>query len=365
MNEIIVGVGSGIDAADAWNEVEAYIHKTYPDIIIVGFLGRSRPISASVSVEVLQNTAQDADAVWSATSSDPKQALAEVFTVSTAGNENPPVPVFLYAVSSLELFVSVLRYVNGVFFVNGEEAENAKRAGVFPSHTRFITSGDPKQESLFDIRFAKETVRRKLGIPQDATVILCPGTETLAVNVALFAAALDAAKTIESEDDKRKCFIVASLPLWDLNDRKHYEEIAALGKTPFRIVGKSEMDINDIVPCADVLFDASSSAGIRAACLRKPIVALTNELTLGFMERGTRRRSWELIKKGCSVNATNGHEAGRAIAQLLNFTIVYDEMKMRQEQAFPRPPEIGEAARIMGDTLVAAAREHAAQKRVS
>ncbi|OHA24452.1 MAG: hypothetical protein A3D50_01485 [Candidatus Taylorbacteria bacterium RIFCSPHIGHO2_02_FULL_44_12] len=74
-------------------------------------------------------------------------------------------------------FEPIRGFVKKLFTINQSEADDA--ASVFPKNTEIVLTGNPRWEEFAFPVFSREEVREQLSVPEDWTIVLCPGDKYL------------------------------------------------------------------------------------------------------------------------------------------------------------------------------------------
>lgn len=332
----VVLVAHDVAPSDCFNRVGKRLAELNHEA--AAFIDNGKPFAGN-SYDIVDSI-NKADAVLIGMSSSEKLAETELIAAQAASACN--VPFGFYADTFgchnrpwFELFRPDAAFL---FVINEKEAESA--AGVFPN-AKVCVAGNPTWEDFFDPRPTSSEVRQKLGIPEDARVVMCPGGKCLVVNTLHLGGVIEAVSRL-GKDLSNWHILFAKHP-GDQNTNEAYTDLVQNSPSPLRIVMKEEMTSSNLLSAADVIVESASTIGIEAACCRKPVVEYFTEVALRRLEKMTGTRDWELCRIGAARQVVgNPNQLANEIFDLLMYG---DAAKLRkvQEQAFPAPPAKGEA----------------------
>lgn len=259
--------------------------------------------------------------------------------------------------------------------VNETDAETARE--VFPN-AELIGTGNPLREEMFFPKVTREEVRGKLGIGDDTCLILAPGGKCAAVNIGLWSALADAVAIpfrklqviLACHPGDRTPFaldgVVVAKAVADgagagevenLHTLGIYDEIVKFGGGKFRIVPKAEMDTASLVVGSDLVIEFGSdlviefgsSEGMRAACLRIPVITYATELALNRLESMQGSRELELVDNGGSMLVKGNWDSDENLGSRIPFVLKggLDQVRKQQEIGYPKPERPGATLEAM------------------
>lgn len=229
-------------------------------------------------------------------------------------------------------------------FVVGKNDESSAR-NLFPNAIVDV-SGNPVWEGFFTPSTNRDEVRTKLGVPDDAKMILCSAHKDVAITFGTMMVVVDALSSVRKN--------IPIIPIMsphpsDQNPPEFYESLVKLGNVGLRIVYKSEMGGSDLLVGSDLLIQVASTLGVEAACQRKPVIDVMSEVALNRNVETFGQREWALCEAGVSLRCDlRWTELARYIKELFHGTISLFE---NQEKEFPVPIEKGASVRKIVETL--------------
>jgi hypothetical protein len=242
-----------------------------------------------------------------------------------------------------------------LFLLYQEEKEEAQK--IFPN-AEIVVSGNPTWEDFFSPSYSKKEVRSILGIKNHEKAVLCSIGTILDVNLTMLNA-LDAALTAEKNSRTHWKVIVGVHPgdqnyiknpmIYAENFQARIPMIYAESfqvKIPMRFVARKEMATMDIIPGTDYIVDTpGSSIGVKAACLRKPVICYCSDTALNNLEKSITKRSWKPCELGVMLPVHSLDNLADAFSQ------DFGPMIEQQKKIYPKPAKKGQAVEIMAQTL--------------
>ncbi|MBI4122659.1 MAG: hypothetical protein HY462_01540 [Parcubacteria group bacterium] len=341
-----------------------------PNVLVVGHdIGVAGPLSQVCAEIVKQNggvtaflrhtagptakadnliAAADLDAALCGMSSSAELAAFELAAAGWAYSLRKPVALFADLPSSVgRPFFEEFRAIAAMLFVPNEAAATYGRK-LFPA-TEVVISGNPRLEEFFTPKLTRAEARAKLGIPNEAVMVLVPGGKDLHVNRLHFTGAIEAAAKLN-----RMAVVVIAIHPGDKNGRAIYEDLAS---DCVRLAEKKDISADDAVAGADIIVSSASTVGITGACQRKPVVNFFTEPALKRLESATGSRSWPGVDDGTELQVIEDTgELAQVMAELLDGRGRGVSLREAQERAYPQP-EGGSAALIAKKVLELAAKK--------
>lgn len=308
---------------------------------VLAFLGKGKPFEASI--DAITRAVCDTDVVLLGISND---ADEEVAAGEAALKNGIPFGLYsdMYGSYRLAAFERLRMHTRFLFVINSGDAEDAGM--IFPK-TDIVVSGNPMWEDFAFPRVPREEVRRKLGVADEETMILCPGDKSIVVNFMLFGLTVEAVhRPLLME---RKPRVIIALHPGDPHPPEVYRDVVdSVRRVPIHMVTRDFMPTLDIVAGIDILVTAVSAVGIAAAFQRKPVINLFTEFLCVQLERDRGHRRWEPCELGVAEAVHGGSVDALAMKmdQLLNPDGFAPTLK-RQEIIYPPPPTKGTGMRVM------------------
>jgi hypothetical protein len=310
------------------------------------FLGHGMDMSSRYIPSAIINS----DAVIIGMSSTSNRVKEEILAAEEAIKRGIPIGFYAdtYGVHRRPWFEDIRDKAAWLFVINREEAANAKP--LFP-HAQIIATGNPLWENFFFPRLTRKESRKKLGIADNQTLILCPGIKLLMVNAALFINTIEAAHQLMLM--KKKPVIVISIHPGDPNPPEIYNDLSKYSQVPVKIITRDFLPTSDIIPGADILVDFCSTTAIEAIHQRIPVINFFTEIQLGRLKKIIGSREWALDKLGVAKAIySNPLELAWTINRLLT-SEGFAPMCLRQKIVFPAPPAKGTAINKMAEAISA------------
>ncbi len=322
-------------------------------VTVSAYLGHGKPLASSaeqVSVDV--RNSQCLFLGMSCSSDLAKEEIASAKEAIVAG-----VPYGFYAdtfgTSSRAWFEPLREKARFVFVMSEEEAKATRR--LFPN-AEVVASGNPVLEEPFFFSGSPAETRRLLSMSAEDLLLYCTAGKDLEVNRAHFSAVMQAVSRLE---DWRRWKIFFMLHPGDQNSPTAYQDILS-GDEGERVVARlmPAQDLKamglkslDMIAVCDLMVAAVSTAGIEAACLRKPVIDFFSPAGLKRMKEQTGSDVWPPCEFGISRPVMGDSiELSRAIQDLMA-PGGFNAMRARQKACFPAPKERGAAVRIMTEVL--------------
>lgn len=313
---------------------------------------RLEPALKEAGIEI-SSLVKDADVILAGMSSSLKLAEKELEAVEIAETDGKPFGFYAdtYGTIRRPWFERFRKSASFVFVINDNEAIDAK--GIFPN-AKVVISGNPMWEDFFNPKLSRAEARAKLEVVEDCKVVLCPGGKNFIINILHFGAVIDAmnraADNLKYRNKNNNFKVVFALHPGDQNKMEAYADLSKYSRVPVFIMTKEHASTSLILPGCDLVVESASTLGIEAACQRIPVIDYFTETALSRLEEATGSREWDLCKAGAAIRVldTDTLEAG-IVLLVENSKIV--TLQVRQEMAFPKPPEKGAAIRAMVRTL--------------
>ncbi len=271
----------------------------------------------------------------------------EVVVVKEAMEKN--VKIALYAdtfdAHKLPAFGFARKEKLRLFVINDGEVEDARK--LFPNADVIVT-GNPRWEEFFSSSPMPSAARAVLDITEDKKVILCVGDKYLAQNILQFGATIDAIQKLGWEN-KVKLFF--ALHPGDTNDYKFYYELVRHANCDCLILdGPDETD--KILSVSDLVIEFTSTVGIKAACLRLPVIDFCSTIAMRGKKPVEGVSPWKLAEYGATEPIYYGSSTDLAKA-MLNLEVTSFHQRRNQEKMFPKPDssEPGSAIQKMCEAL--------------
>lgn len=293
---------------------------------------------------------QEADVVLLGMSSSPELAEDELAACEAAVKNGIPLALFADTFRSWARpwFEPYREAVSALFVVSPTEAEKARE--LFPN-AKIVASGNPTWEGFFFPKYRRDEVRAKLEVGDVDSMILVPGSKSLAVNMLLFGGVIDAAIMLGEAYGQ----VFVSLHPGDKNPPKLYKELADYSPIPVKFVLRDFMSGSEMIPGADVVVESASTIGIEAACQRVPVVEYFTYAGRGNWKRQAGSVDYEPCELDIAVEASLDT---RQFSEVLNLILAKGDewdvcriMLERQREVFPKPVERGVAVKVIVSTL--------------
>lgn len=252
-----------------------------------------------------------------------------------------------------------------VFVFSDKELGPAKT--LFPQ-AQITSSSSPFWEEFFFPELSRDDARKRLGLEDEKTVILCPGDKDIVLNSLLFGL------TIEAAHDPA---LVGSIGRVILSlhpgDRTPFKDYANLGvyssKVPVTFVSREMpvmpesvhpkvdvrvMSTSQALSGADVLVTFISTLGYEAACQRKPVINFFFEYGEARLESYRGHRRWEQCENGTSASVH--HASVVELAGTIKVLLTregFGPMRRRQEEVYPKPSKRGTSVETIVKALEA------------
>jgi len=282
-------------------------------------------------------------------SSSEKLAADEIYAAETAAKLGVPYGFYAdtFGVINHPWFSHLREGASFVFVINEKEAEAARK--IFPT-ALVVVSGNPTWEDFFTPKLSREEARSRLEVREGENMVLCPGGKSLAINMLCWGGVIEA---LSSEPVAEMWKVFLSVHPMDANGADAYRELAKYSKrVPVRIMTKDHMSSSDMIPGSDFVIESASTVGIEAACQRKPVIEYFSEIGLTRLEGDTGSRSWDLCESGAALRVVGNPNN---LISVIHQVLLYGggkEMRSRQEELYPAPPEKGAAVRTMAAVLM-------------
>lgn len=189
-----------------------------------------------------------------------------------------------------------------LFVLNDEEAADAIK--LFPN-AEIWPFGNPTWLRDFHPKTTRKEVREKLGISEDAKLVLCPGGSSVAINCWIWCNVVDALLRMPNLDVKDWHIIFSVHPtesrsLSRAEIEKRYGDLVQFSRIKSQIITSDMMSSMDLVPACDLVIESSSTIGLAAAYQGKPVICCLNEFSLNLLEDLCGKRSWRPCEWGLS-----------------------------------------------------------------
>lgn len=289
------------------------------------------------------------DIVVTGMSSSPELAEHELMACKEAVHHGIPLALFAdtFGAWGRPWFEFYREAVSALFVVSPAEAEKARE--LFPN-AKIVASGNPTWEDFFFPKFSREEVRAKLEVEDNESMILVPGSKSLAVSMLLFGGVIESA--IMLGEAYGRVFI--SLHPGDKNPLGLYQELADYAPITVKFVPNEFMSGSEMIPGADVVVESASTIGIEAACQRIPVVEYFTYASRGNWKRQTGSVFYEPCELKIAAEVSTG---SLELSQTLDRILAKEESLMRrvmlerQKAFFPQPAERGAAVGMIINTL--------------
>lgn len=230
-----------------------------------------------------------------------------------------------------------------VFVINDRAAANA--GNLFPN-AKVVVSGNPSWEAFFKPSFSRSEVRAKVGVSDDAVMLLVPLGKDLAVNRLHISGVAESARQLG-----RKTELVIAMHPGDQNRSESYQE--SLGDVTAHFIAKKNyeelgMKGDDLVAGADVVVPSASTVGVTAACQRIPVVNYFSEVALARLEAATGSRQWPPVADGTEAEVSDGSVHLMDVLE----DIISGSRSMKKEQETIYPAAKGGAAAYIAKQLL-------------
>ena len=292
-------------------------------------------------------------------SSSPELAKYEIAAGELALSMGKPLAIFgdiLGVFRGREWFEDLRQRSSVLFVMNDEEAREARQ--LYPN-TRAVASGNPRYEEFFKPNFSREEVREKLGVSQDATVILVPGGKDYTVNTLHFKGVAEAAQSLMREygSRHRECLVLISLHPGEKSPPDDFTKMLRqyredLKEYPFvRVETKDTLLTgDDLVSGADLVVQSASTIGATAACQRIPVINFFTEQALTRLAGNVGSFNWPPVGLGVENQVIGDVE--KLKSAILAYTTAgetLEAIRRRQAEVYPRPK--GGSAKLIAQTL--------------
>ncbi|MEK7090869.1 MAG: hypothetical protein AAB930_04765, partial [Patescibacteria group bacterium] len=258
---------------------------------------------------------------------------------------------------------------------------------------KVISSGNPLWDEFYFPKLSYEESRAKPGIRLDETFVLVVGHKPSAITMPMWSSVLEAfnldwmvtgrrkwqlvfsrhpGDRVEMDDGMRNFIKDYAAKHRDADNRaldekevektftafeemsrvKSYQELMKWNAIPARVISAKEVSISDLIPGCDLLIGPASTTEIEAVCQRKPVISLLN-VTTSVRLKGVSGGKWELVEEGVTsyVGGEPQYIANSVIDLLEQRNVLCRELRVKQEQLYPKPTEKGVALRAIVSTL--------------
>ena len=307
----------------------------------------------------------DADILLVGMGSNPAIATQEIHACEVAKKHGTPYGMVsdTYNVYTREWFSGVREDARILFVVTDTDKKNA--AKLFPSAVIVVSA--PIRENGFFPLYSREHVREVFNIQPHEIVILAPAGKSIKQADGSFDSSeikLHFESVVQAVSANRELFekikIFLSTHPGDpvgpdqKPEAKTYDYIvkeANRKKADFvRIVSKSVMSSDNVLPGIDMIVGYASGVAEAAMCQRKPVINFFPELILNHLEKQSGSREWPPVTLGAQSAVSSVEELTKEILYRLSAK-GYSDMRVVQEKEFPASKEKGEAIRVMANVV--------------
>lgn len=346
---------------------EAFGKKIVPELEkrgyhVTAFLAKGSEALTPDQIAPIVAAVGDADAVLLGMSASSALAAEEIAAGEAARNAGKPFALFADTfMVHRTWFTDLEKDAAAVFTVNKKVADRVRK---YYREGAIVVSGNPIWEDFFFPETTREAVRTKMRIAEREKVVLVPGGKVMEINRDLLQAAMNATHKVSN---RHSCSyrVLFSVHPGDKTDPSAYYDLIANPSNSAEIVTKAKASTDDLVLACDILIESMSTAGIYAACQRKPVIDYLTERALDRLEKMTGMRTWDLCEEGaaCAVYERRAYQRmdfcgdpARAIAVQMARLLTDEcpegkQLRDVQEKLFVEPKERGMAVRVIADTL--------------
>ena len=257
----------------------------------------------------------------------------------------------IFGTSSREWFEPFRNSAKFLFVLSEAEAEATRKN--FPK-AEVIATGNPVLEGSFWPAKSVEDVRFLLRLNPDDRLMYVTAGKDLEVNRIHFGAVIDAVSTLADCHWWRPVFM---LHPGDQNSPAAYEDVVFKNEkvTSKLMPGKLTKELGlaalDVINACDFMAASASTAGVEAACLRKPVADFFSPPGLKRIKEQTGGDTWPPCDFGVSRATHSASELAEAMQSLMS-PGGFEEMLERQFEHFPKPAERGQAIRKMTEAVL-------------
>lgn len=313
---------------------------------IASYLGCGKPLSGTL--EQIREDVKGSSLVLLGFSSSPELSKEEIFAAQEAVSAGAPYGFYsdIYGAANRPWFEPLREKTRFVFMMSQKDADQARL--IFPN-ADIVVSGNPILENAFFPPHSYGQMRSSLGIAKDELLIVCPGGKNMIANILHFGGVVEAVARFE---DRRRWKIFFLLHPGDPQKPDDYADLEIVEGVAARIVPASEIAAIDAIVACDIMVSCFSTAGIEAACQRKPVIDYVSKVNLARLKKQTGADRWHPCEQGASREVSgNPIELSEALIDLL-FGDDFRRMRARQEACYPIPAHRGAGVKIMTETLL-------------
>lgn len=335
---------------------------------VVSFLGYGKQLKQGV--EEIATAAREAAVVVCGMSANATLSAEEIAAASAAVESGAKLGFYCdtFGCHSREWFSQFRGLAKFLFHVNEKEAKAAEE--LFPSAAVYAPC-NPEVEDAFYPAVNGEEVRAKLGVGADEWMIVFNGHKAPMITVPMLTVSIQALHTLPGRQHLRmkyKLFFSPHPGDPTLDEKSgwpepevFYGDLVQFGGVSLTLLPGKRADkgsvpsVNDLIVGCDLIVAPASGSERIAACLRKPAVSFLSEISLARNVTVFGKREWELAEISTSwpVYGCDAQALALAIDQLTRRQSSWDyqEMRKRQEEAFPPPEKQGKAVETMATVI--------------